>query len=572
MLRRTIHTLFAIWIGFTPVVSAEQRTAAAETAATEVSSEELAGASSLERFIEFQQFIESAQDPDWLLTIAGIAMIFWGAQNLARTLMEIPSSAIPSGIKFWRVKKAQKQGRTTLEVLESVPPVLQSLGTKAKAATENLTDHLARIPDRRLKKKIRAGNSAEVIKLLENTGVRTQVESSRKGKIWLGQYDEKKVHYDSAMDSLITEFNKASDQLLSFSELNNKLAEGLLFMEGLRHKPINFRAERSHIGEPGGITIYKDSGFNQHMEDPRFVKNESHAMVTACQRMMAQLTNEGVKASVAMKMSSVLKPLSNGAIVAGGYGLYRLGAMGIRRSHQVEPEELVEQAKQRKQVEAIQSANRSQQLTSLYEKLRNDRKLPEKETLREAYGILREGMRKHMSKLAEDVRYRTSYETRLAADFNENMKRFEQDDEFANNIIDSALAEAGLSELRVSETQGISEVLISVEAENEAMLSRLLMKQFAFSAKYLWPKLTIEGSAHPVEASTVAEIVSDVVPQLKQVGEKAKASKTPVPPADKKGASTGSNLPTGTTSSLDREPSPVASLKNVPGNSVALSP
>src|SRR5690606_24854532 len=106
-------------------------------------------AQSLEKVAELERFLQAAQDPDWLMTIGGIMLAFFGAQSFIRTLIaEIPEHAIPSAIRLAKINPVQKEGQQVMEQLRNLTVEMAQAGLRTKTAAEALQQHLRKVPGR----------------------------------------------------------------------------------------------------------------------------------------------------------------------------------------------------------------------------------------------------------------------------------------------------------------------------------------------------------------------------------------------------------------------------------------
>lgn len=516
MLKWFVHSWVALSLVLAPVRPAY---AQAPTEEQKPKSSQLPGTGSLERFQEVQDFLEASKDPDWLLTIGGVALALLAAQRLIRGLFsDVPAQVVPAFVRLRRVKKALTMGdEIQKEMGELIPDMIKN-AESARTAAEALTHHLRNVPPKMpYRQRLKKGTVAEIEALLSDEHIRKELDNHPRSRKWIKAYQELRATYNTEMSALVKQYNQGALILRQFSDHTNSLAEGVFMMDALRHKPTEYRARLADEKPPGETHLSLDSGFTKEVTDPSTLPRELHSPRTTCKNLYSRLHLEKTRARMTLLRQGLMRPTAEVALVGTGMAAYFYGSKRIRNRHNADPQQLVEQARAMEQLEAVRTANRMQELNSLAQTLEEARssKGENHVKLNQVYATLRKVLREHLDDLADDLRFHTSRGARDAAGFDDAITRFREDDAFANRVIDAALADAASTELKTTDVSGLYGLLVPKEGSSPSpMRDRLLMKNFAFSAKYLWPRLTIEGNGQPIQASTVANIVKQAAPLL----------------------------------------------------------
>ncbi len=473
---------------------------------------------SVEKVLELQKLVELADSPDWVLVMLGIGVGFWGGKGLMGDVSTIVTTSLPAAVKLHRAIKILKMGEDAEKALLKLGEDLRPLGKEAKVAADSLQNHLNNVPKRMShRSNLQNQKFDEVRDHLAKPGVRETISETAAGKTWLGEYDRLLKEQQRTQAVLLERFVNGTATLSELSGKANRLAHGYLRMEDLAHRPLKYDAVPMQFGPIGGTNIYMDGGFIGEVPDPRNLTLFAHGPLTRCGDLIAKIRAARDRNLVQLKVDSVVKPSAHLATLGLGLGLYRWGASLVQHRTNNTPDVLLEQQKSKAQAETFREIIRSGELNNLTDQLREARKTGKDQDVREVYRVFREALRQQLPEMAESIRQKTDPVLREKADFEKNLWAFLRNDEMADAIFDVSLGEAARLEAKTTSPETVFNLLLSSEVESKPQVDRLLMRHYGTALKFLWPKLTFDGNAIPVDAAHIADAVSASGPKLQEI-------------------------------------------------------
>ncbi len=478
---------------------------------------------SVGKIVELEKLIELTENPDWLLVIGGIAIAFWGTNQLTGDVGNLLTSSLPAAVKLSRLVKILKLGDETGRALTEMAADLKSVGGLAKRTADALKAHLDSVPEGlAYRPSLQGKRPDEVRDALARAGVRERISQDPRGEQWLRDYDRLNGKNTDAQRIVMDRFIAGISSLEALSQKANDASRGYFRMEELAHKPVRFSIKPMEYGPAGAFHLHSDGGFLLEANDPSQIYLLGNMPATRCAEIMAKVRTAYDKNVVAAKTGALFGPASHLGVIALGYSLYRLGANLVRNRTQSSPNEIIAAQKSQAQQEVVRELIRTGEITNVADLIREYRRAGKDADVKELYKIFREILRKRLPSIAQQLRGRTDAMLREKADFEGKLWSFLQDDEAADAILDSALAEAAQAELKTTNPDTVFGLMFSNDSGSQPQIERLLMRHYGTTVKYLWPTLSVDGSAIPVDASVFADAVGQTASPL---GELSKARK-----------------------------------------------